>query len=101
MNAQTQAVFGAGSKVIQALAHPSRLFMVDESSRGERCVCELKEMVGADMSTVSKHLSVLKSGVVGEAAIQGILRVGHAWKLRFDGSSSEFTSRSQPSSWHP
>jgi len=37
-----------------------RLFIVDELSRGERCVCELTEMVGADVSTVSKHLAVLK-----------------------------------------
>ena len=45
---------------MKALAHPSRLFIVDELSRGERCVCELTEMVGADVSTVSKHLAVLK-----------------------------------------
>jgi DNA-binding transcriptional ArsR family regulator len=50
---------------MKALAHPTRLFIVDELSRGERCVFELTEMVGADMSTVSKHLAVLKSaGVV-------------------------------------
>jgi ArsR family transcriptional regulator len=48
------------AKVMKALAHPSRLFMVDELSRGERCVCELTEMVGADVSTVSKHLAVLR-----------------------------------------
>ena len=47
--------------VFKALGHPSRLFIVDELSRGERCVCELTAMVGADVSTVSKHLSVLKA----------------------------------------
>lgn len=67
VDVQTQAVFEARAKVLKALAHPSRLFMVDELSRGERCVCELTEMVGADMSTVSKHLSVLKSaGIVAD-----------------------------------
>jgi len=50
----------ARARVMKALAHPSRLFIVDELSRGERCVCELTEMVGADVSTVSKHLAVLK-----------------------------------------
>lgn len=55
----------ARAKVMKALAHPSRLFIVDELSRGERCVCDLTEMVGADVSTVSKHLAVLKAaGVV-------------------------------------
>lgn len=55
----------ARARVMKALAHPSRLFIVDELSRGERCVCELTEMVGADVSTVSKHLALLKqAGVV-------------------------------------
>ncbi len=48
------------ARVMKALAHPSRLFIVDELSRGERCVCELTEMIGADVSTISKHLAVLK-----------------------------------------
>ncbi len=55
----------ARATVMKALAHPSRLFIVDELSRGERCVCELTEMIGADVSTVSKHLALLKkAGVV-------------------------------------
>jgi len=65
MDAKTYAQFEARSKIIKALAHPSRLFIVNELSRGRRCVNELTELVDADMSTVSKHLSVLKSaGVV-------------------------------------
>jgi DNA-binding transcriptional ArsR family regulator len=67
MDAKTQARFEARARILKALAHPSRLFMVDELSRGERCVCELTGMVGADMSTVSKHLSLLKSaGIVAD-----------------------------------
>jgi DNA-binding transcriptional ArsR family regulator len=55
----------ARARVMKALAHPSRLFIVDELSRGERCVCELTEMIGVDVSTVSKHLALLKqAGVV-------------------------------------
>lgn len=52
---------------IKALAHPTRLFLVDQLSQGERCVCELTALVGDDISTVSKHLSVLKNaGVVAD-----------------------------------
>ena len=65
MDPKTQARLNARAKIIKAMAHPSRLFIVDELSRAERCVCELTEMIGADVSTVSKHLSVLKSaGIV-------------------------------------
>ena len=52
--------FEARARVMKAMAHPTRLYIVDELAKGERCVRELTEMVGADMSTISKHLSVLK-----------------------------------------
>ena len=61
MDPATHARYEARAKIIKAMAHPTRLFIVDELSRcEERCVCELTEMIGADMSTVSKHLSLLK-----------------------------------------
>lgn len=57
--------FAERARIMKAMAHPSRLMMVDELSRGERCVCDLQELVGHDMSTVSKHLGILKkSGIV-------------------------------------
>lgn len=59
--------FEARAKVIKALAHPSRLLMMEALRDGELCVCELRELVEADISTVSKHLSVLKNvGLVQE-----------------------------------
>ena len=65
MEERQKARYEARAAIIKAMAHPTRLFMVEELSRGERCVCELTEMVGADVSTVSKHLSVLKNvGIV-------------------------------------
>jgi DNA-binding transcriptional ArsR family regulator len=54
------------SKIFKALGHPSRILLVDDLLKGERCVCELRDLVEADISTVSKHLSVLKeAGIVG------------------------------------
>ena len=65
MDPQTSARFAARARIIKALAHPSRLFIVDELSQRERCVCELTEMIGADTSTISKHLSILRNaGIV-------------------------------------
>ena len=61
MDTETHARYEARARIVKAMAHASRLFIVDELSRnGEKCVCELTEMIGADMSTVSRHLSVLK-----------------------------------------
>ena len=65
MDSKILARYEARADVFKALAHPSRLLMVEELMQSERCVCELTELVGSDMSTVSKHLSVLKAaGVV-------------------------------------
>jgi len=65
MDRKTHARYEARARIIKALAHPTRLFLVDELSKRERCVCELTDMVGADVSTVSKHLSLLKAaGIV-------------------------------------
>jgi len=58
---RTQSLYNARARIIKALAHPTRLFIVDQLSSGEKCVCELTEMIGADTSTVSRHLSILKS----------------------------------------
>jgi len=67
MNRDRLAQLNVKAKVLKAMAHPSRLCIVEELARRERCVCELTAMIGADMSTVSKHLSVLKqAGIVAD-----------------------------------
>ncbi len=61
MNAKDRARYEARARIVKAMAHPTRLFILDRLAEQETCVCELTEMIGADVSTVSKHLSVLKS----------------------------------------
>jgi ArsR family transcriptional regulator len=59
--------YEARARIAKALAHPSRLLMLDALSQGEMCVCDLTELVRADQSTVSKHLAILKqAGVVDD-----------------------------------
>ncbi|MEE9443022.1 MAG: metalloregulator ArsR/SmtB family transcription factor [candidate division Zixibacteria bacterium] len=59
--------FEARARIIKALAHPTRLFIVDELARSEKCVNDLTKMIGSDISTVSKHLSILKqAGIVND-----------------------------------
>lgn len=57
---QLHESFEERARVMKAMAHPSRLKVIDELSRGERCVCDLQQLIGHDMSTVSKHLNVLR-----------------------------------------
>ncbi|MDX2479288.1 MAG: metalloregulator ArsR/SmtB family transcription factor [Desulfuromusa sp.] len=60
MNIERKKYLNARANVLKAMAHPSRLLILEELEQVERCVCELTDMIGADVSTVSKHLSVLK-----------------------------------------
>lgn len=60
------------ARVIKSLAHPSRVQMVDALEGGEMCVCELTGVVGSDISTVSKHLAVLKAAGVVSVEKRGL-----------------------------
>jgi DNA-binding transcriptional ArsR family regulator len=63
--------FKAQAQMFKALAHPGRLLMLDELSRGERCVCELAALVGSEMPTISRHLSQLKNAGIVEDEKRG------------------------------
>jgi len=65
MDAKVKKRYETNAGIMKALSHPTRLFIVDQLANQEQCVCDLTEMVGYDISTISKHLSVLKNvGVV-------------------------------------
>jgi DNA-binding transcriptional ArsR family regulator len=57
----TKPLLEARAEVFKALGHPSRLAIVDALAAGERCVCDLNELIDADLSTVSRHLAVLRN----------------------------------------
>lgn len=57
--------FEARADIAKALAHPTRLMLLDALQKNEMCVCDLTDLVGADQSTVSKHLAILnRAGLV-------------------------------------
>ncbi len=58
--------------VFKALGHPARLQIVEELGSGERCVCELVDLVGLGWSAVSRHLTVLKAAGVLEDEKRGL-----------------------------
>jgi ArsR family transcriptional regulator len=66
------AFYQQQARILKALAHPGRLVMVEALGSGEHCVCELQKLVGSDMSTVSKHLSVLKHAGIVAARREGV-----------------------------
>jgi ArsR family transcriptional regulator, arsenate/arsenite/antimonite-responsive transcriptional repressor len=61
----------ARARILKALAHPSRMFIVEKIRDTPHCVCELAEMIGIDQSTTSKHLSLLKNAGIIEDKKEG------------------------------
>lgn len=59
--------FQARARIMKALASPVRLMIVQELSRGERCICELQPLFPMNKSTLSRHVAALKNvGIVSE-----------------------------------
>ena len=51
--------------LLKSLAHPARLLILELLEKAPRCVGELVGAVGSDISTVSKHISLLReAGIV-------------------------------------
>lgn len=46
--------------IIKALAHPTRLRIAQFLTAGERCVHEIHSHTGGDLSTTSKHLTLMR-----------------------------------------
>ncbi|WP_027357717.1 ArsR/SmtB family transcription factor [Desulforegula conservatrix] len=65
MAVKNSELIEAKAKILKAMGHPTRLFIIEELAHGEKCVCEFVDLVGHDFSTISKHLSILKQvGIV-------------------------------------
>lgn len=68
----------ARARVMKALSSPVRLKIVDELSRGERCMCELQPLFAMNKSTLSRHVTALKNvGIVSERrdGVRGYLKL--------------------------
>ncbi|MGB9803978.1 ArsR/SmtB family transcription factor [Desulfofundulus sp.] len=65
--------------ILKALAHPTRVNILECLRQGERCVCELIEELDIEQSNVSQHLSVLKKLDIVDSRKEG-LRVNYRVK---------------------
>ena len=57
----------ARADLLKALAHPTRVLMLDALSRGDCCVNDLRRLATTSQPTISRHLDKLKkAGIVTE-----------------------------------
>lgn len=57
----------ARADILKALAHPTRVLLLDALSHGDRCVNDLRSLASTSLPTLSRHLDKLKKvGIVTE-----------------------------------
>lgn len=71
MKKDPKAAYEPQAAVLKAMAHPTRLLILNSLKKKEACVCELRDLVGDDISTVSRHLLVLKNAGLVAARREG------------------------------
>ncbi len=59
------------AEILKALAHPTRLKILELLKEGERCVCEMLLPLKLNQANVSQHLAILKHFGVVEAKKKG------------------------------
>lgn len=58
--------------IVKAMAHPTRLLMMDVLTQGERCVNDLTRLAGCDVTTVSKHLAIMRRAGLLQCEKRGV-----------------------------
>lgn len=61
---ESMRTFKAG--IFQALAHPTRIFIVELLAKGELTAGNLSELVGITQSNTSQHLAILRNKLIVE-----------------------------------
>ena len=60
MNSKTTSQYQGEADIFKALSHPTRLFILDAIKDQSYSVSQLAQLAGIDISTMSKHLDLLK-----------------------------------------
>lgn len=53
-------IYTLKAEILQAIAQPTRLKILEYLRDGEKCVCELFPAIGEQQSNVSRHLAILR-----------------------------------------
>ena len=65
-------LFEKQAEIVNAMAHPLRIAILDFLKDGEQCVCDIAKYVGSEQSNVSRHLSVMDKAGVLECRKEGL-----------------------------
>ncbi len=61
-------------EILKLAAHPARISILEELSKGVKCVSDFKEFLGISQPNISQHLSALRHSGIIDFFIDGRLR---------------------------
>ncbi len=68
----TEVAYRLKADFIKALAHPTRLKIIELLRDGERCVCEMIPLLEVEQSNLSQHLATLRERGIVTARKEGL-----------------------------
>ncbi len=64
--------FAAQSNLLKAMAHSTRLAILDELRDGEQCVCHMEAALNLRQAYISQHLMILREAKLVESRRDGL-----------------------------
>jgi ArsR family transcriptional regulator len=65
---------GSRAELLRAIAHPERLRILEELTKGVKCVRDIEDFLQINQSNISQHLSILRHLGVIDYYVDGRLR---------------------------
>ncbi len=84
------------AELLRILSHPTRLAIVEELSRGAKCVSNIQDLVSVSQANVSQHLSALRRKQIVDYHEDGKLRCYYLTRPKLVKKVVEFLSGDYP-----
>jgi ArsR family transcriptional regulator len=84
------------AETLKALAHPTRLMILQELLEGTKCVTDMEELLPARQANISQHLAVLRNAKLVDFAQDGALRCYYLARPKLVRDLLRLMSRDEP-----
>ncbi len=86
----------SASVQLRALAHPTRLAILEELSQGPKCVTDLEGLLPVRQANISQHLALLRHTQLVDFAQDGQTRCYYLARPKLVGDLLSLLGRSEP-----
>ena len=96
LEGETRSEMEGRARVMKALAHPTRLMILQELLAGTKCVTDMEELLPARQANISQHLAVLRNAKLVDFAQDGALRCYYLARPKLVRDLLRLMSRDEP-----